>query len=135
MNQENYLYFANAGNNDADKDAVMYPASAFRGAVTLLSNKTEFFFAPRDGTGTVPDGVDVTHSNITANTSNTTLSYFGSEEHFKVMEEFCQLASRNRMNNNNFTVIRDLNANLPANEGAISAAGISDISAMTITTH
>ena len=57
MKQENYLYFATAGNNDADKDAVMYPASAFRGAVTISSTTTELFFAPRDGTGTIGDGV------------------------------------------------------------------------------
>ena len=37
-------------------------------------------------------------------------------------------------NTNNITVIKDLNDDLPSNEGPISATGISEISAMTITT-
>ena len=51
------------------------------------------------------------------------------------MEEFCSLASSKRVNTNNFTVVVDLNTNLPSNEGAISATGIADVSAITITTH
>ena len=38
MREENYLYFANAGGNDTDKDMAMFPASTFRGAVTMSSN-------------------------------------------------------------------------------------------------
>ena len=98
MRQENYLYFATAGNNDADKDAVMYPASAFRGAVTISSTTTELFFAPRDGTGTVADGVLCTHADVA-------------------------------------TVVKDLNTNLPSNEGPISSTGLDEITAITITTH
>jgi len=133
MKQENYLYFATAGNNDADKDAVMYPASAFRGAVTISSTRTEFFFAPRDGTGTIGDGVLCTHADVAANTVDGNASE--SKQHFTVMEKFAQLASGNRMNTNNFTVISDLNTNLPSNEGAISSAGIAEITGITITTH
>jgi hypothetical protein len=133
MRQENYLYFATAGNNDADKDAVMYPASAFRGAVTISSTTTEFFFAPRDGTGTVADGVLCTHADVASNTTNG--NAYESKQHYTVMEKFAQLASGNRMNTNNFTVVKDLNTNLPSNEGAISSTGLSEVTAITITTH
>ena len=53
---------------------------------------------------------------------------------YLVCDKFASLANRNRNNTNNFTVIKDLNDGLPSNEGAISATGISEISAMTITT-
>ena len=49
-----------------------------------------------------------------------------------VMEKFAQLASGNRKNTTNFTVIKDLNT-LPANEGAISSSGISEVTAVAIT--
>ena len=133
MKQENYLYFAKAGNNDADQDAVMYPASSFRGAVSISSTTTELFFAPRDGTGTVADGVLCTHADVAANTVDG--NAYGSTQHYTVMEKFAQLASGNKMNTNNFTVVKDLNTNLPSNEGAISSTGLSEITAITITTH
>jgi len=133
MRQENYLYFATSGQNDADKDAVMYPASSFRGAVTISSTTTELFFAPRDGTGTVADGVLCTHADVAANTVDG--NAYGSTQHYTVMEKFAQLASGNKMNTNNFTVVKDLNTNLPSNEGAISSTGLSEITAITITTH
>ena len=120
MAKENYLYFAGSGQNDADKDAVMYAASRCLGMVSTDNTKLEMFFEPRDGTGTVGDGIECT---ITSNNQKA------------VMEEFCSLASSNRSNTNNFTVIVDLNTNLPSNQGAISSAGISDVSAVTITTH
>tara|TARA_R100000655_G_scaffold104756_1_gene152307 strand:+ start:16 stop:423 length:408 start_codon:yes stop_codon:yes gene_type:complete len=133
MREENYLYFANAGGNDTDKDMAMFPASTFRGAVTMSSTTTEFFFAPQDGTGTTANGVLLTHSDMTASSTEADPVYDNaSNQHYAVMEEFCQLASGNRKNTTNFTVIRDLNT-LPANEGAISAAGISDVSAVAIT--
>jgi hypothetical protein len=124
MAKENYLYFAGSGQNDADKDAVMYASSRCLGMVSTGGTETtgllEVFFEPRDGTGTVADGVECT---VTRDNQKV------------VMEEFCSLASSNRVNTNNFTVIVDLNTNLPSNEGAISSAGISDVSAVTITTH
>jgi hypothetical protein len=133
MRQENYLYFATSGQNDADKDAVMYPASAFRGAVTISSTTTELFFAPRDGTGTVADGVLCTHADVATNATDG--NAYGSTQHYTVMEKFAQLASGNRMNTNNFTVVKDLNTNLPSNEGAISSTGLDEITAITVTTH
>jgi hypothetical protein len=133
MKQENYLYFATAGNNDADKDAVMYPASSFRGAVTTSPTRTEFFFAPRDGTGTIGDGVALQHADVDENTVDG--NAYGAKQHYTVMEKFAQLASGNRTNTNNFTVIKDLNTNLPSNEGAISSTGIDEVTAIAITTH
>ena len=47
MREENYLYFANAGQNDTNKDSVMYPASSFRGAVTISSTTMEFLCTKR----------------------------------------------------------------------------------------
>ena len=132
MKAENYLYFAVAGDNDADKDCVMFPASTFRGAVTMSSTTVEFFFAPQDGTGTTANGVLMTHADIASNATDGTSPY-GNDVHYTVMEKFCQLASANRMNTNNFTVIKDLNDNLPTNEGPISATGISEVTALTIT--
>tara|TARA_R100001015_G_C4595992_1_gene151199 strand:- start:740 stop:1102 length:363 start_codon:yes stop_codon:yes gene_type:complete len=120
MTNENYLFFADGDGNDADKDAVMFPASRCTGLVSTLNNKVEFFFKGRDGAVDVGDGIECT---ITSNNQKA------------VMEEFCSLASSNRVNTNNFTVVVDLNTNLPSNEGAISAAGIADVSAATITTH
>ena len=35
MREENYLYFSNAGGSDTDKDMAMFPASTFRGAVSM----------------------------------------------------------------------------------------------------
>jgi hypothetical protein len=133
MKQENYLYFALVGQNDANKDAVMYPASAFRGAVTISPTTTRLFFAPRDGEGTVADAVLLTHADVAVN--NVDGNAYESKQHFTVLEKFCQLASGNRMNTNNFTVVKDLNTNLPANEGAISSTGLTEVTALTITTH
>ena len=132
MREENYLYFAVAGDNDADKDCVMFPASTFRGAVTMSSTTVEFFFAPQDGTGTTANGVLMTHADIASNATDGTSPY-ADDVHYTVMEEFAQLASGNRKNTTNFTVIKDLNGSLPANEGAISATGISDVTAVAIT--
>ena len=132
MREENYLYFANNGNNDTDKDMAMFPASSFRGAVSMSSQTTEFFFAPQDGTGTTANGVVLTHSDMIASSTEADPVYAdASNQHFVVMEEFCQLASGNRKNTTNFTVIKDLNT-VPANEGAISATGISDVYAVSI---
>ena len=131
MREENYLYFANAGDNDTDKDMAMFPASSFRGAVTMSSATTEFFFAPQDGTGTTANGVLFTHSAVAVNATDGNAN--GSKQHYTVMEEFAQLASGNSKNTTNFTVIKDLNGSLPANEGAISATGISDVTAVAIT--
>lgn len=117
---ENYLYFADGGQNDQDKDAVMYAESRCLGMRSQEANKIEVFFEPRDGSHTIPDGVALTHT---------------SDNQKAVMEEFCSLASSSRANTNNFVVIADLNTNLPSNEGAISSAGISDVSAITVTTH
>jgi hypothetical protein len=117
---ENYLYFANGGQNDTDKDAVMYAESRCLGMKSQETNQLEVFFEPRDGTHSIGDGVNFTHT-------------AGNQK--AVMEEFCSLASSSRANTNNFVVIVDLNTNLPSNEGAISSAGISDISAITVTTH
>ena len=115
---ENYLYFAVDGDNDADKDAVMFPRSRFLGAVSTAATTLEFFFQDREGAA-ANDDVSCT---IT------------SGEHKTVCDKFAELANGNRNNTNNFTVIKDLNDDLPSNEGAISATGISEISAITITT-
>ena len=99
----------------------------------LCPTTTELFFAPRDGTGTVADGVLLTHADVAVN--NVDGNTYESKQHFTVLEKFCQLASGNRMNTNNFTVVKDLNTNLPANEGAISSTGLTEVTALTITTH
>ena len=136
MREENYLYFANGGGNDADKDAVMFPASRFRGAVSMSNERTEFFFAPQDGTGTTANGVRIDFTPVSDATGATSSSGTGAnhigdgltESPFTrlIMEKFANLASGNRKNTTNFTVVQDLNT-LPANEGAISSAGISDL--------
>lgn len=142
MREENYLYFANDGGNDTDKDMAMFPASTFRGAVSMSSTTAEFFFAPQDGTGTTANGVLMTFADVADATGATSSSGTG-DDHVGngqtesantrlVMEKFAQLASGNRKNTNNFTVIRDLNT-LPANEGAISAGGIEEVTAVAIT--
>tara|TARA_R110000824_G_scaffold313403_1_gene500237 strand:+ start:543 stop:944 length:402 start_codon:yes stop_codon:yes gene_type:complete len=131
MREENYLYFANAGGNDTDKDMAMFPASTFRGAVTLSSTTAEFFFAPQDGTGTTANGVLLTHANVASNTTSGTSPY-ADDKHYTVMEKFAQLASGNRKNTTNFTVIKDLNT-ISTNEGAVSSSGISDVTAVAIT--
>ena len=131
MREENYLYFANSGNNDADKDMAMFPASTFRGAVTMSSTTVEFFFAPQDGTGTTANGVLLTHADIASNATDGTSPY-ADDMHYTVMEKFANLASGNRKNTTNFTVIKDLNT-LVSNEGAISSGGISDVTAVAIT--
>ena len=97
----------------------MFPASRFLGAVSTAATTLEFFFGDRENLTGSNDDISCT---IT------------SEKHKEVCDEFASLANGNRNNTNNFTVIRDLNGDLPTNEGAISATGISDISAMTITT-
>jgi len=142
MREENYLYFANAGGNDTDKDMAMFPASTFRGAVSMSSTTTEFFFAPQDGTGTTANGVLLTFADVADATGATSSSGTGaahigngraeSANTRLVMEKFAQLASGNRKNTTNFTVIKDLNT-LPANEGAISSSGISEVTAVAIT--
>ena len=142
MREENYLYFANAGGNDTDKDMAMFPASTFRGAVSMSSTTAEFFFAPQDGTGTTANGVLLTFGDVADSTGATSSSGTGADHvgdgrvesaNTKlVMEKFAQLASGNRKNTNNFTVIKDLNT-LPANEGAISSSGISEVTAVAIT--
>ena len=115
---ENYLFFAKDADNDADKDAVMFPRSRFLGAVSTAATTLEFFFKDREGAA----GNDDVSCTIT------------SGAHKTVCGEFASLANGNRNNTNNFTVIKDLNGDLPSNEGAISATGISDISAIAITT-
>tara|TARA_R100000654_G_C2672169_1_gene126224 strand:+ start:402 stop:836 length:435 start_codon:yes stop_codon:yes gene_type:complete len=142
MREENYLYFANNGGNDTDKDMAMFPASTFRGAVSMSSSTAEFFFAPQDGTGTTANGVLLTFADVADVTGATSSSGTGaahvgdgqveSANTKLVMEKFAQLASGNRKNTTNFTVIRDLNT-LPANEGAISSAGIEEVTAVAIT--
>ena len=132
MREENYLYFALNGDNDTDKDCAMFPASTFRGAVTMSSTTVEFFFAPQDGTGTTANGVLMTHADIASNATDGTSPY-ADDKHYVVMEKFANLASGNRKNTTNFTVIKDLNDNLPTNEGAISATGLSEVTALTIT--
>jgi hypothetical protein len=134
MKAENYLYFAKDGDNDAAQDCLMFPASNFRGAVTMSSATTEFFFDPMDGTGTTAAGILMTHADIKASSTEADPVYAdASNGHFTVMEKFAQLASGNRNNTNNFTVIKDLNGGLPSNEGAISSSGISDVTAITVT--
>jgi len=142
MREENYLYFANANGNSADKDMAMFPASTFRGAVSISNTTAEFFFAPQDGTGTTANGVLLTFAAVADATGATSSSGTGdahvgdgltSSPNTKlVMEKFAQLASGNRKNTNNFTVIKDLNT-LPANEGAISSSGIEEVTAVAIT--
>ena len=134
MRQENYLYFALAGNNDADKDMAMFPASTFRGAVSMSSTTVEFFFAPQDGTGTTANGVLMTHADIASNTTDGSPPY-SNDVHYTVMEKFAQLKSGNRANTTNFTVIKDLNDNLPTNEGPISSTGLTEVTALAITIH
>jgi hypothetical protein len=134
MRQENYLYFALAGNNDTDKDMAMFPASTFRGAVSMSSTTVEFFFAPQDGTGTTANGVLMTHADIASNTTDGSSPY-GNDVHYTVMEKFAQLKSGNRANTTNFTVIKDLNDNLPTNEGPISSTGLTEVTALAITIH
>ena len=115
---ENYLFFAIDADNDSDKDAIMFPRSRFLGAVSTAVTTLEFFFMDR----------------LNAAANDDVSCTITSGLHSTVCDKFASLANRNRNNTNNFTVIRDLNGDLPSNEGAISAAGISDISAMTITT-
>ena len=134
MREENYLYFANAGGSDTDKDMAMFPASTFRGAVTMSSTTVEFFFAPQDGTGTTANGVLMTHADIASNATDGSSPY-GNDVHYTVMEKFAQLANANRANTGNFTVVKDLNDNLPTNEGAISSTGLSEVTALLITIH
>ena len=142
MREENYLYFANDGGNDTDKDMAMFPASTFRGAVSMSSTTAEFFFAPQDGTGTTANGVLLTFADVADATGSASSSGTGNDHRGDgltrsantklVMEKFAQLASANRKNTTNFTVIKDLNT-LPTNEGAISSSGIEEVTAVTIT--
>ena len=144
MREENYLYFANNGGNSTDKDMAMFPASTFRGAVSISNTTAEFFFAPQDGTGTSANGVLLTFAAVADTTGATTANGTASgNPHVGdgiarsantrlVMEKFAQLASGNRKNTTNFTVIKDLNT-LPANEGPVSSSGISEVTAVAIT--
>ena len=118
MENENYLFFALAGDNDANKDAVMFPASRFHGAVSTANTTLEFFFKDRAG----------------ANSNDDVSCTITGDKHEAVCNEFASLATRTKTNTNNFTVISDLNDGLPSNEGPISAVGITAITAMTITT-
>lgn len=142
MREENYLYFANNGGNSTDKDMAMFPASTFRGAVSVSNTTAEFFFAPQDGTGTTANGVLMTFAAV-ADASGVTSSSGTGDPHIgngqtkspntrTVMEKFAQLASGNRKNTTNFTVIKDLNT-LPAGQGPISSSGISEVTAVAIT--
>ena len=131
MREETYLYFSNAGGSDTDKDMAMFPASTFRGAVTMSSTTVEFFFAPQDGTGTTANGVLLTHADIASNATDGTSPY-ADDKHYVVMEKFCQLASGNRKNTTNFTVIKDLNT-LVLNDGAVSSGGLDEVTAVAIT--
>ena len=115
---ENYLYFAVGGDSDADKAAIRFPISRLRGAVKTAATTLEFFFKDR--------------ANAAANDDISCTITSGA--HKTVCDKFAELSNGNRNNTNNFTVIKDLNDDLPSNEGAISATGISEISAMTITT-
>tara|TARA_R100000541_G_scaffold53612_1_gene61765 strand:+ start:702 stop:1061 length:360 start_codon:yes stop_codon:yes gene_type:complete len=116
---ENYLYFANNGNNDAAKDSIMKPASQLFGIMALSNTTTDIVFLPKDGTETTGDKITLTHT---------------AGKFKEIADEFASLLNSARVNTNNFTVVADLNANLPANEGAISATGLSGVSALTITT-
>ena len=131
MREENYLYFSNAGGSDTDKDMAMFPASTFRGAVTMSSTTVEFFFAPQDGTGTTANGVLLTHADIASNATDGTSPY-ADDVHYTVMEKFASLASGNRKNTTNFTVIKDLNT-LVLNDGAVSSGGLDEVTAVAIT--
>ena len=115
---ENYLFFAKDEDNDADKDAIMFPRSKFLGAVSTAATTLEFFFNDRANAAENDDISCTIHYNA----------------HKTVCDKFASLANGNRNNTNNFTVIKDLNGDLPSNEGAISATGISEISAIAITT-
>tara|TARA_R100000234_G_scaffold51794_1_gene31017 strand:- start:922 stop:1311 length:390 start_codon:yes stop_codon:yes gene_type:complete len=117
MIQENYLYFANNGENDADKDAAMFPASGCYGLVAAGFRAMEMVFAPIDGTETVGDKVTITCGGE---------PLVGTHATAKQAEAVVELVNSNRVNTNNFTVICDLNTNNPANEGAISKIGIAD---------
>jgi hypothetical protein len=115
---ENYLFFAKNGDNDADKDAIMFPRSRFLGASSTAVLGLNLYFEDRANAA----GNDIVVCSISSGT------------HFTVCDKFAELANSNRNNTNNFTVIKDLNDDLPSNEGAISATGISEISAIAITT-
>ena len=128
MIQENYLYFANSGENDADKDAAMFPASRCYGLVGSAFRSMEMVFAPMDGTTTVGDKVTITSGGE---------PLVGTHATAKQAEAVVELVNSNRVNTNNFTVICDLNTNNPANEGAISKTGLADkftITSCVITT-
>lgn len=119
MKNENYLYFADSGQNDQAGDGCMWPASNLYGLLSKDEDEIEAYFAPRDNTSTTGD--------ISALTIPV-------DSHKEVMEEFCSLASSSRANTNNFVVIADMNTNLPTNEGPISAKGISSVTAVANTT-
>ncbi len=82
---ENYLFFALNEDNDADKDAIMFPASGFKGAVSTNSTTLEFFFVD---TERIDQNDDVS---CTISTNN----------HKAVCNEFASLANGNRNNTNN----------------------------------
>ena len=108
----------------------------------MSSTTAEFFFAPQDGTGTTANGVLLTFADVADATGSASSSGTGNDHRGDgltrsantklVMEKFAQLASANRKNTTNFTVIKDLNT-LPTNEGAISSSGIEEVTAVTIT--
>ena len=128
MIQENYLYFADGGQNDQNKDAAIFPASRCYGLVSGSFRTVGMVFAPMDGTSTVGDKVTITMAGA---------PLVGTHVGAKLAKEAVELINSNRVNTNNFTVVCDLNTNNPANEGAISKTGLADkftISGCVITT-
>tara|TARA_R100000734_G_C3287147_1_gene79622 strand:- start:74 stop:466 length:393 start_codon:yes stop_codon:yes gene_type:complete len=130
MKYENYLYFANSGQNDADKDAVMYPASNVTGIATVQEQGIEIYFLPRDGSVTIPDGVLIEYVSLADTTENTVFDSFS---------RITSLINRNFKNNDNFTVVADFNTNLPVSgDPGVSSTGIvaeENLAGITITTH
>ena len=130
MKYENYLYFANNGQNDTDKDAVMYPASNVTGIATVQEQGIEIYFLPRDGSVTIPDGVLIEYVSLADTTENTVFDSFS---------RITSLINRNFKNNDNFTVVADFNTNLPVSgDPGVSSTGIvaeENLAGITITTH
>ena len=129
MIQENYLYFAKPGQNDADQDSVLFPASRCYGIIAGGYRAAKIYFAPMDGTITVGDNVEI----VTAGDP-----LVGTHISSKIAQQMVELINSNRVNTNNFTVVCDMNTNNPTNEGAISKRGLADgplpVSGLAITT-
>ena len=139
----NYFYFADVVGNDTDNVMAMFSASTVTGAVSMSSDTAVFFFSPQDGTVTTANGVLMTFADVADTTGATSSSGTGaahvgdgqveSANTKLVMEKFAQLASANRKNTPNFTVIKDLNT-LVSNDGAISSRGSDEVTTDEITT-